>query len=122
MPTVLVVEDDLRLQLIARKVLERAGYRVVLAGDGEQGVAAAATEAPDVVLMDISLPAMDGLEATRLILATQPDLPIVACTAHAMAGDRERMLAGGCRDFISKPYAIPDLLGAVAGCLSAPAR
>ena len=114
MITVLVVEDDPRLQVIARKVLERTGYLVLLAGDGEQGVAMAADHQPAVILMDVSLPGMDGLEATRRIKAANPAQPIVACTAHAMRGDRERVLAAGCDAFLSKPYQLGDLINAVS--------
>ena len=114
MPTVLVVEDDPRLQVIARKVLEKKGYLVLMASDGEEGIAMAAAHLPAVILMDVSLPGMDGLEATRRIKAANPSQPIVACTAHAMSGDRERVMASGCDGFLSKPYALPDLVGAVS--------
>ena len=120
MATVLVVEDDPRLQVIARKVLERRGYVVLMAADGEEGVLMAAAHSPDVILMDVSLPGMDGLEATRRIKAVKPGQRIVACTAHAMTGDRERVMAAGCDGFLSKPYALPDLVGAVAQFVGLP--
>jgi len=121
---VLVVEDDPRLQVMARKVLERKGYLVLIASNGEEGVSMAAAHVPDVILMDVSLPGMDGLEATRRIKAVSPGQAIVACTAHAMSGDRERVMAAGCDDFLSKPYALTDLIDAVsrfAGLPTAPA-
>ena len=111
---VLLVEDDARLQTLGRKILERHGYQVLLAGDGRVAVELAGSGRPDLVLMDVSLPEMDGLEATRLIKLDQPDLPIVALTAHAMERDRERTRDAGCDGFLSKPYQIPDLLAAVS--------
>ena len=111
---VLLVEDDARLQTLGRKILERHGYQVLLAGDGRLAVELAGSGRPDLVLMDVSLPEMDGLEATRLIKLEQPDLPIVALTAHAMERDRERTRDAGCDGFLSKPYQIPDLLAAVS--------
>lgn len=111
---VLLVEDDLRLQTLGRKILERHGYLVLLAGDGRAAVELAGSSHPDLVLMDVSLPEMDGLEATRLIKRAQPDLPIVALTAHAMERDRERTRDAGCDGFLSKPYQIPELLAAVS--------
>ena len=114
---VLLVEDDARLQTLGRKILERHGYQVLLASDGRLAVELAGSGQPDLVLMDVSLPEMDGLEATRLIKRTQPDLPIVALTAHAMERDRERTREAGCDGFLSKPYQIPDLLAAVSAHL-----
>jgi len=114
---VLLVEDDARLQTLGRKVLESQGYEVVLAGDGRAAVELAGSARPDLVLMDVSLPEMDGLEATRRIKRTQPDLPIVALTAHAMERDRERTREAGCDGFLSKPYPIPELLATVSAYL-----
>ncbi len=119
--TVLVVEDDPRLQVMARKVLERSGYTVVTASDGEEGVRLAAAQHPAVILMDVSLPGIDGLEATRRIKTANPGQPIVACTAHAMTGDRERIMAAGCDDFLSKPYMLADLVGKIAHFAGIPA-
>ncbi|MEP7104440.1 MAG: response regulator [Chloroflexota bacterium] len=110
----LLVEDDRSLQVLGRKVLERNGYVVLVAGDGAAAVAMAASEHPDLVLMDISMPGMDGLEATRIIKRTRPELPVVAVTAHAMGGDRERTLEAGCDGFLTKPYLVPELLAVVA--------
>jgi len=111
--SILLVEDDPRLQALGRKVLERQGYQVTLAGDGEQAVTATATGTFDLVLMDLSMPKMDGHQATRLIKARTPQLPIVAVTAHAMASDRERCIESGFDTFLAKPYQIPDLLAVV---------
>jgi CheY-like chemotaxis protein len=111
---VLLVEDDPRLQVLGRKVLEKHGYQVLVADNGRTAVAMAEDGEPDLILMDVSLPEMDGLEATRQIKASKPGMPIVALTAHAMQGDRERTLAAGCDGFLSKPYMIPDLLAAVS--------
>ena len=119
--TILVVEDDPRLQVIARKVLEKSGYLVLMASNGEEGVSMAAAHQPAAILMDVSLPGMDGLEATRRIKDANPSQPIVACTAHAMTGDRERILAAGCDGFLSKPYSLPDLVGAVSHFAGLPA-
>lgn len=110
----LLVEDDQRLQVLGRKVLERSGYRVAVADNGVSAVAMAAALHPAVVLMDVSLPELDGLEATRQIKAADPRMPVVVVTAHAMSGDRERSLAAGCDGFLTKPYLIPELLETVA--------
>lgn len=110
-----MVEDDPRLQTLARRVLESRGYQVRLAGDGEAAVVLAAAPEVAMVLMDVSLPGMDGLAATRRIRQIRgQDLPVVACTAHTMVGDRERVLAAGCNDFLSKPYTIAQLAEVVA--------
>jgi CheY-like chemotaxis protein len=90
---------------------------VVLAGDGQVAVELAGSVRPQLVLMDVSLPVMDGLEATRLIKRAQPHLPVVALTAHAMERDRERTRAAGCDGFLSKPYPIPELLATVSAHL-----
>lgn len=113
MARVLVVEDNPRLSTLALKVLGGHGHQVEQAGDGASGVERALATHPDLVLMDISLPGMDGLEATRRIKQACPDLPVVALTAHAMLADRERALEAGCEVVITKPYAISDLLACV---------
>ncbi|MHB8572936.1 MAG: response regulator [Candidatus Dormibacteria bacterium] len=118
--TVLLVDDDARLQLLGRKVLERAGFAVQVAGDGETAVALVRERAPALVLMDISMPVMDGIEATRLIKEHDPSVPVIAVTAHAMSGDRERFAAVGCDDFLAKPYEIKALLEVVTRFLIAP--
>jgi two-component system, cell cycle response regulator DivK len=109
---VLYVEDNDDNIFMLRNRLRRAGYEVVVAMDGVQGVAAAAAEKPDVILMDLSLPQLDGWEATRRIKAAPETkhIPVIALTSHAMMGDREKALAAGCDDFDTKPVELPRLL------------
>jgi len=109
---VLYVEDNDDNIFMLRNRLRRAGYEVVVAMDGLQGVAAAAAEKPDVILMDLSLPQLDGWEATRRIKAAPETkhIPVIALTSHAMMGDREKALAAGCDDFDTKPVELPRLL------------
>ena len=109
---VLYVEDNDDNIFMLRNRLNRAGYDVVVATDGLQGVAAAAAEQPDLILMDLSLPRVDGCEATRRIKAAPETrhIPIIALTAHAMTGDREKAIAAGCDDFDTKPIELPRLL------------
>lgn len=109
---VLYVEDNDDNIFMLRNRLTRAGYDVVIATDGLQGVAAAAAEKPDLILMDLSLPELDGWEATRRIKAAAETrhIPIIALTAHAMTGDREKAIAAGCDDFDTKPVELPRLL------------
>lgn len=102
MKTVLIVEDiELNIDLLAQ--LLEDDYNVLIAKDGAQGVQAAEQNHPDLVLMDISLPVMDGYEATRCIRKTFPTLPIIGLSAHAMQGDTEKALAAGCTDYLTKP-------------------
>src|SRR3712207_5936253 len=112
MPTILLVEDnEMNRDMLSRR-LERRGYEVVCAVDGEQGVALALAESPGLILMDMSLPVLDGWEATRRI-KTAPEtsaIPVIALTAHAMEGDRERAMAAGCDDYDTKPVEFPRLL------------
>ena len=109
---ILYVEDNDDNIFMLRNRLRRAGYEVVVAMDGVQGVAAAAAEKPDVILMDLSLPQLDGWEATRRIKAAPETkhIPVIALTSHAMMGDREKALAAGCDDFDTKPVELPRLL------------
>jgi len=109
---VLYVEDNEDNIFMLRNRLKRAGYDVVIAMDGLQGVALAAAERPDLILMDLSLPALDGWEATRRIKAMPETrhIPVIALTAHAMTGDREKAMAAGCDDFDTKPVELPRLL------------
>ena len=112
---ILYVEDNEDNIYMLRSRLARAGYTVVIATDGAQGVAMAVSERPDLVLMDLSLPVLDGWQATRQIKAT-PDtkhIPVIALTAHAMAGDREKALSAGCDDFDTKPVELPRLLAKI---------
>lgn len=119
MAKILLVEDnEMNRDMLARR-LERRGYQVVIAVDGDEGVRLAQTEAPDLILMDMSLPVLDGWEATRrlrAVPATQAT-PIIALTAHAMAGDREQALAAGCDDYDSKPIEFARLLGKIQALL-----
>jgi len=112
---ILYVEDNDDNIYMLRSRLTRAGFTVAVATDGAQGVAMAASEQPDLILMDLSLPVLDGWEATRRIKAA-PDtsrIPIIALSAHAMAGDAEKALAAGCDDFDTKPVELQRLLGKI---------
>ena len=112
MHKILLIEDnELNRDMLSRR-LQKRGYHVVMAVDGEQGVAAALSEAPALILMDMSLPGIDGWEATRRIKAAPQTcrIPIIALTAHAMPIDREKALAVGCDDFDTKPVELPRLL------------
>lgn len=113
---VLLAEDHPQNQMMIRGVLEDAGYHVEVVGCGADAVAAVAAEAFDIVLMDVGLPGMDGMEATQKIRALagpRSGIPIVALTANAMKGDRERYLELGVTDYVSKPMRIADLIGAI---------
>ncbi|MFQ3536936.1 MAG: response regulator [Aggregatilineales bacterium] len=108
---ILVVEDNADNRILITDVLDSMHYEVIIATDGEEGLRKASAERPDLILMDISLPQMDGLTATRRIKA-MPELqhiPIIALTAHAMVGDRERALEAGCDDYVSKPIDLREL-------------
>jgi len=112
MARILLVEDnELNRDMLSRRLIRR-GFEVVLAVDGEEGVSAAEREAPDLILMDMSLPVVDGWEATRRIRASAAGrrVPIIALTAHAMAGDRDRALQAGCDDYDTKPVELVRLL------------
>jgi len=116
MPKVLLVEDnEANRDMLARR-LQRRGFEVVFAVDGAEGVAKSKTEHPDIVLMDMSLPVMNGWEATRAIKAdaTTKHIPVVALTAHSMAGDREKAMEAGCDDYDTKPVELPRLLEKMA--------
>jgi len=116
---ILYVEDNDDNIYVVKNRFTRAGFTVLVATDGEQGVAMAAAERPDLILMDLRLPVLDGWEATRRIKA-QPEtqhIPIIALTAHAMSGDREKALAVGCDDFDTKPVEMPRLLEKVRALL-----
>jgi len=116
MPKVLLVEDnEMNRDMLARR-LQRRGLEVVVAVDGAEGVAMSKAEAPDLVLMDMSLPVMNGWEATRAIKADAATrhIPVIALTAHSMAGDREKAMEAGCDDYDTKPVDLPRLLGKMA--------
>jgi len=112
MPKILLVEDnEINRDMLSRR-LERRGYQVAIALDGEQGVSMAGLEPPDLILMDMSLPVLDGWEAARLLKAAPETraIPIIALTAHAMVGDREKAIEAGCDDYDTKPVEFQRLL------------
>jgi two-component system, cell cycle response regulator DivK len=112
MPKILLVEDnEMNRDMLSRR-LQRKGYEVVMAVDGQQAVTMAVTESPALILMDMSLPIFDGWEATRRIKAADETrkIPVIALTAHAMAGDREKSLEAGCDDYDTKPIELSRLL------------
>jgi CheY-like chemotaxis protein len=112
MPTLLYVEDnEMNRDMLSRR-LQRRGFEVLIARDGEQGLAVAAAEKPDLILMDMSLPVVDGWEATRRLKASPETraIPIIGLTAHAMATDRDKCLEAGCDDYDTKPVELGRLL------------
>ncbi len=121
MPKILLVEDnEMNRDMLSRR-LERKGFEVVLAVDGQSGVEMARSQSPDLVLMDMSLPVLDGWEATRRLkadAATQ-GIPVIALTAHAMSSDRQKALEAGCDDYDTKPVELPRLLDKIAALLNA---
>jgi CheY-like chemotaxis protein len=119
MPRILVVEDNEENRDALTRRLQRRGFEVLIAQDGVQGVIRAKAEKPDLVLMDMNMPELDGWEATRQIKAV-PELaatPVIALTAHAMTGDRERALEVGCTDYHTKPIEFPKLLEQIEAIL-----
>ena len=112
MSKILMVEDNLRNRTMLTRRLEKRGYEVVIAVDGESGLALAGSEAPDLILMDMSLPILDGWEVTRRLKAdaSTRHIPIIALTAHAMSSDRDKALEAGCDDYDTKPIELPRLL------------
>src|SRR5580765_1615896 len=122
MAKVLIVEDNPANMTLAIVLLESAGHLVINATNAEAGLALARDEQPQLILMDIQLPGMDGLEATRLLKQddTTRGIPVIALTALAMKGDEERIRAAGCDGYIAKPMAYKDFLSVIAACLVAP--
>lgn len=121
MPKVLLVEDnEMNRDMLSRR-LTRHGYEVILAIDGEQGISRAASEVPDLILMDMSLPLIDGWEATRRLKAdpSTQSIPVIALTAHAMASDRDKALEAGCDEYDTKPVELPRLLAKMEALLAA---
>ena len=119
MTKILLVEDnEMNRDMLSRR-LQKQGYEVVIAVDGEEGVAKAQTEAPALVLMDMSLPGVDGWEATRRLKASPKTqkIPDIALTAHAMTDDRDKAMAAGCDDFDTKPVEMPRLLSKIQALL-----
>ncbi|HMH25846.1 MAG TPA: response regulator [Gemmatimonadaceae bacterium] len=119
MATVLVVEDNPANMTLATFLLKSAGYAVLSATDAEAGLSLARTEQPDLVLMDIQLPGMDGLEACAILKKSEAtrDIPVIALTALAMKGDEERIRAAGCDGYIAKPLAYREFLATIAARL-----
>jgi CheY-like chemotaxis protein len=117
---VLVADDNEVAQRLCRRVLEKAGYMVLIAGDGQQAVDIALAQNPNLILMDVAMPTMDGLEAMRQIKAVRPEMMVVIASAHSMASDRERFLAAGADDVLSKPFRLGDLVAVVARLTAKP--
>lgn len=120
MTKILLVEDnEMNRDMLSRRLLRR-GYEVIMALDGQEGVNLARSETPDIVLLDVSLPVLDGYEATRQIKASPATsrIPVIALTAHAMAGDREKALEAGCDDYDTKPIELPRLLEKIEALVS----
>ena len=120
MAKILLVEDnEMNRDMLSRRLI-RNGYEVSIAIDGQQGVDMAMSQLPDLILMDMSLPVIDGWEATRRIKANDATrkIPVIALTAHAMAGDREKAMEAGCDDYDTKPVEMTRLLGKIAALLA----
>ena len=120
MAKILLVEDnDMNRDMLSRRLV-RNGYEVLLAMDGQQGIDMALSERPDLILMDMSLPVLDGWEATRRIKAAPQtkSIPVIALTAHAMAGDEQKAREAGCDDYDTKPIELPRLLAKIESFLS----
>ncbi len=119
MAKILLVEDnEMNRDMLSRRLVRR-GHEVVVGEDGQKGVELASSETPDIILMDMSLPVIDGWEATRQIKAgaATAAIPVIALTAHAMASDRDKALAAGCDDYDTKPVELDRLLGKIAALL-----
>jgi two-component system, cell cycle response regulator DivK len=121
MKILLVEDDEMNRDMLSRRLLKR-GYEVLIATDGQQGVDMARAEAPALILMDMSLPVMDGWTATKTLKddPTTAAIPIIALTAHAMSGDETKARAAGCDEFDTKPVELKRLLGKMEGLLGAP--
>ncbi len=119
MPKILLVEDnEMNRDMLSRR-LERNGFEVIIAVNGQEGVDLATSSKPDLILMDLSLPVLDGWEATRRVKGNPETakIPVIALTAHAMVQDKERAMAAGCDDFDTKPVEMPRLLGKINALL-----
>ena len=124
MAKILLVEDnEMNRDMLSRRLIRR-GYEVAIAVDGDQGLTMAQSEKPDLVLMDMSLPVIDGWEATRRIKSSEETrhLPVIGLTAHAMAGDREKALEAGCDDYDTKPIELERLIGKIEALLPGAAK
>lgn len=119
MPKILIVEDNEENRDSLSRRLQRRGFEIVTAADGKVGLAMAQSEKPDLILMDMNMPELDGWEATRQIKALEGlgDVPVLALTAHALAGDKERALQAGCTDYHTKPVDFPKLLAQIEAIL-----
>ena len=120
MTKILIVEDnEMNRDMLSRR-LARRGYQIVLAVDGGEGIAMATAESPDLILLDMSLPVVDGWEATRRLKAEPRTrvIPVIGLTAHAMAGDREKVIDAGCDDYDTKPVELPRLLQKIEALLT----
>lgn len=119
MKILLVEDNEMNRDMLSRR-LQRKGYDVLIATDGAAGIESATTESPDLILMDMSLPVVDGWEATRRLKADENTsrIPVIALTAHAMSGDREKALEAGCDDYDTKPIELPRLLGKIEALLA----
>jgi CheY-like chemotaxis protein len=120
MTKILLVEDnEMNRDMLSRR-LQRKGYEIVMAVDGASGIAMATSESPDLILMDMSLPVIDGWEATRQLKADPQTttIPVIALTAHAMSGDREKALGAGCNDYDTKPIELTRLLSKIEALLA----
>ena len=121
MAKILIVEDnEMNRDMLSRRLIRR-GYQIVMAVDGAEGIAAARAETPDLILMDMSLPVVDGWEATRRLKADVGTraIPVIGLTAHAMAGDREKVIDAGCDDYDTKPVELARLLPKIEALLHA---
>ena len=120
MPKILLVEDNQMNRDMLSRRLKRAGYGVILAIDGREAISMARSEMPDLILMDLSLPNLDGWEATRRLKAdgATKQIPVIALTAHALVDDREKALAAGCDDYDTKPVEFKRLLGKIENLLA----
>jgi CheY-like chemotaxis protein len=118
---ILYIEDTENNRILVSRYLERKGYQVLTAEQAEAGLALASREQPDLILMDMGLPEIDGWEATRRLKADakMQHIPVIALTAHVMQGDREKALAAGCDDYDTKPFQFPRLVGKIESLLSA---
>lgn len=122
MTTILIVEDnEMNRDMLSRR-LQRKGYQILIAVDGAMGIEVTRARIPDLILMDMSLPVVDGWEATRQIKADKllRHIPVIALTAHAMANDREKALDAGCDEYDTKPIDLPRLLGKIEALLAPP--
>ena len=124
MPKILLVEDDEENRDALSRRLERRGYEVIMATDGKRGIDLAESEAPDVILLDMSLPEIDGWEVARTLKnsETTRKIPIIALTAHAMSGDREKAIGAGCDDYHTKPAELTKLLAQIQVILKNPPK